>query len=106
MATVQIEAYVTLTKYDWEEKPRYTLDCCDMSEHNTDAITLRKQTFDVEVPDEFDTRLARIDNLRKKQRKVMAEAVAAQTELEEQIQRLLCIEAPKSAPADDGEVIL
>lgn len=92
---VTIEAFVTYHKYEWEQEPTYTLDCSDMSTVSPDYVTIRKQAFEVDLPDDFDPRPLQIEALRKEKVKVLAEAAAKATNIEEQIQRLLCLEAPK-----------
>jgi hypothetical protein len=96
MATITIEAFVTYEKWDWEDKPSYRIHADDMSTCGTAYVTIRKQAFMVEIPDDFDPRPLQIQALRKEKSKVLAEAEAKATNIEEQIQRLLCLEAPKA----------
>jgi hypothetical protein len=102
MATIQVKAFVTLYCPAWQDKPEIELHVSDMSTVSVDYVIIREQLFDIEVPDNFDPRPLQIEALRKAKSKVYAEAEAKATNIEEQIQRLLCIEAPK----DDAEVIL
>lgn len=97
MAIVQIEAYVTWVKYEWHDEPKYTLNPDDMSVCGPEYVPIRKQTFEVEIPDDFDPRPQQINSLRKQQEQILAEATAKATNIEEQIQRLLCLEAPKDS---------
>lgn len=103
MATVQIESYLTLRTGEpqWNIPDRYTIDSYDLGSVDAKCVTIRKQTFTVEIPDNFDPRPLQIDALRKEKQKIIAEAEAKANNIEEQIQRLLCIEAPR-----DPEIVL
>ena len=95
MAIVTINAQLHYEKSQWDDEAKYTLYPCDMSGTSPDYVLIRKQTFEVEIPDDFDPRPLQVEALRKEKEKVMAEAQAKATNIEEQIQRLLCLEAPK-----------
>lgn len=102
MATIQVKAFVTLYCPEWQNEASVELSSTDMSTISSEYVVLREQVFDIEIPDNFDPRPLQIEALRKAKTKVRAEAEAAVANIEEQIQRLLCIEAPR----EDPEVIL
>lgn len=99
---VTIEAFVTYEKWTWEDKPQYNLYACDMSTCGPSYVTIRKQAFEVEIPDDFDPRPFQLQALREQQKSILAEAQAKVTNIDEQIQQLLCLDAPKAEP----EIIL
>lgn len=102
MAIVQIEACVVWHYSEYTGKPAIELYPFDMSSAGAEYVFIGKQTLNVDVPDDFDPRPSQVENLRKKQQEILAEAQMKVTNIDEQIQRLLCIEAPK----DDAEIIL
>lgn len=94
---VTIKVFLHWHKYDWEEKPSYQLWRCDISDQGPEYVCLGEREVEVEVPDEFDPRPHQIASLRAAKSKVLAEAQVKANNIEEQIQRLLCLEYKPAA---------
>jgi hypothetical protein len=95
---VKIEAFVMWHKYEWENEPKYNLSACDMSDCGPEYSLVGKQSFEVEIPDNFDPTPAQIEGLKKKKQEILATAQVQANNIEEQIQRLLCIEHKEDVP--------
>ena len=92
---VTINAFIVYHHSAWMDKPEYIISWSDMACLGAEYALVRQQDIEVEIPDDFDPNPVMIKNLRAKQTEIRAEAEAKVTNIEEQIQRLLCIEAPK-----------
>lgn len=65
---------------------------CDMSEYGYIHIDKVQVPVEYDLPDEFNFTQAEIDGLLAKKRAIQAEAQLKLTQIDEQIQRLQCIE--------------
>ncbi len=68
------------------------LKICDMSEYGYIFLGEVEVSVDYELPDDFNFTQCQIDALRKEQKRILAESQKKVTEIEEQIQKMLCIE--------------
>lgn len=91
--TSQIELFLHARK-DWEGKDYYSAFQSDMSGTTGFGFVVAKTTVDVdfEIPDDFNLNVEMVNALRKQQKSIQAEAQMKLTQIEDQIQRLLCIE--------------
>ena len=63
----------------------------DMSQHG--CITLGTKTITVDIPQDININQLKIDNLKEQKQKLLAETEVKLNTLEEDIQKLLCIES-------------
>ena len=89
---VKANAFLHWRKYEWEQAGEYTLNSCDMSKESPEYVLIRKMDIDVDVPDDFDPRPQQIQTLKAVKAEILAKAHVQAQNIEEQIQRLLCIE--------------
>ena len=87
-----IKAVVHWRKWEWENEPVYIINPSDLSRVDPCYVPVREIEIEVEIPDDFDPRPQQIEALRKEKQRILAEAEVKATNIEEQIQRLLCIE--------------
>jgi len=96
--TIKSTMFVHAQKsYFGEEEFKLSLLACDMSKYGFILIGEVEVSVDYDLPDNFNYTQAGIDSLRKKQKRIQAEAQNNITRIEEQIQSLLCIEHKVSA---------
>lgn len=88
----KLKAFLVWHKYDWQEKPQYQLNASDMSGCGPEWIAVSENEYDVEIPDDFDPAPQQIKILRAAKDEILAKAHVQAENIEEQIQRLLCIE--------------
>jgi hypothetical protein len=93
-----IKGYVLWVNDSWMKEPHFELWPSDVSRCSPNKAFIKEQDFEVEIPDDFDPVPGQIDALREKQTELRAEMQVKLNNLEEQIQRLLCIEYK---PTDD-----
>ena len=67
-----------------------SITACDMTEHG--YITLGTETITLDVPQDININQIKIDNLKEQKQKLLAETEVKLNTLEEDIQKLLCIE--------------
>lgn len=80
-------------KWDWEEKGAFCIDKSDsLAKIGPEYVLIRAIDVEIEVPDDFDPRPHQIATLREKQKEIRAESEAKLNNIEEQIQRLQCLE--------------
>jgi hypothetical protein len=72
--------------------PQFRLWPQDMSSCGPEYVPIQPHEMEVEIPDDFDPRPKQVEILRQKKKEVLAAAQEKVNNLEEQIQRLLCIE--------------
>ena len=72
-----------------------SLKVCDMSEYGYVFLGEVEVSVDYELPDDFNFTQRQIDALRKEQKRILAESQNKVTEIEEQIQSMLCLEHNK-----------
>ena len=89
---VTIKGFVHWHKYLWDENPEYQFYACDMSDMGPDYVLIMPHEFNVDIPDDFDPRPRQIEVLRAKKQQILAETQQKVNNIEDQIQRLLCIE--------------
>jgi hypothetical protein len=88
-----INGFVYYVKYDFADKPLLHWNDSDkMGEASPDWVLVGPHSFEVECPDDFDPRPAKIAAIDKKMAAVRAELSARITELQEQKNRLLALE--------------
>lgn len=87
-----IKAFLRWHKYGWKEIPDFHLYPSDMSSAGPEYVLIKEMDVDVEVPDNFDPVPAQVEALKKEKQKILADAHVKAENIEEQIQRLLCIE--------------
>jgi hypothetical protein len=89
---VTVKSVLHWHKYEWEKEPSFQFWRCDMSDNGPEYVSLGVREVEVEIPDDFDPRPQQIAKLREHKRKIQAEAQAKADNIEDQIQRLLCLE--------------
>ncbi len=90
---VTITGFIYWHKYSWEDTPAYWhIQSESMGGVDPDYSLVMPHDFEVDIPDDFDPIPGRIDSMRKVKDKILADAQVQANNIEEQIQRLLCIE--------------
>ena len=89
---VKFKAYLTYQKYDWEDEPKCFYSYADLSANSTNYALVRVEEIEAEIPDDFDPRPQFVANLKAAKAEVLAKAHVQAENIEEQIQRLLCLE--------------
>ena len=84
-------------KYDGTDEFDIDMKICDMTEYGYILIGTVEVSADFDIPDDFNFTQAEIDSLKTQKSKIQAEAQIKITQIEEQIQRLQCIEYKFSA---------
>lgn len=90
---ITVKKFVHLNADSPLDTPSFSFFECDMSEYG--YIPISEQEITVEVPDWFNPIPIQVDCLKEQQRKIRAEAEAKVLFINEKIQKLLSIEAPK-----------
>lgn len=85
----------------WMESPEFVVHAHDFSKYDPTYVAIRPVETEFEIPDDFDPRPQQIDALRQEKSRILGEAQAKANNIEEQIQRLLCIEYKPEA-TDSG----
>jgi hypothetical protein len=101
---VTVKAFLHWHKYEWEDKFSFEFWRCDMSVNGPDYVCLGEREFEVEIPDDFDPRPHQIAALREAKQRVLAEAQAKANNIDDQIQRLLCLEFKPEGATDASEM--
>jgi hypothetical protein len=101
---VTVKGFLHWHKYEWAKDPSYQIWRSDMSDTSPDYVCLGEREFEVEVPDDFDPRPSQISALRAYKQKILAETQAKVDNIEEQIQRLLCLEYKPEGATDASEM--
>lgn len=91
--TLQIELLLH-ARENWKGNIEYCAYQTDMSGTTGFGFVAAKTTIDVdfEIPDDFNLNVETVNALRKQQKSIQAEAQMKLTQIEDSIQRLLCIE--------------
>lgn len=79
-------------KYEWKDTPHLTLCDSDLHKSSPEYALVKEMAIDCECPEDFDPTPQQIENLKEKRNQVMAETQMQINDIDEQIQRLLCIE--------------
>lgn len=83
--------FIHWKKYAWEEQGSFR--AMDMKMDATpEYVFIREEQITFEVPDDFDPIPDVIANMKAKKQEILADAQVKANNIEEQIQRLLCIE--------------
>lgn len=89
---VKIKGIVHWHKYAWEDAHCYQIYDSDMSCCGPEFVPIKEVEVEVEIPDDFDPRPVQVANLRKKRDDIRVKAQEEVNNIDEQIQRLLCLE--------------
>jgi len=76
----------------WGREPKFEAWMCDVSSSDPKYALACKTVVEVEIPDDFDPVPKQIETLKEHKQKILAQAQVEAQNIEEQIQRLLCIE--------------
>jgi len=87
-----VKAFLHWEKRDWEENGRYVFYPDDWSVCGPEYVPINEIEIEVDVPDDFDPTPQQIAALKAKKQEILANAHVQAENIEEQIQRLLCIE--------------
>lgn len=87
-----IKAFLHYHKYDWQDNPTYEVFPNDMSTIGPQYVLIKKIDVEVEIPDNFDPRPQQVAALRKEKQNILSETNVKVANIDEQIQKLLCIE--------------
>lgn len=79
-------------KYNGTNEFDIDMKVCDMTEYGYILIGTVEVSADFDLPDDFNFTQAEIDSLKTQKSKIQAEAQMKITQIDEQIQRLQCIE--------------
>ena len=95
---VQIELFLHV-RHDWEGKVQYRAYQTDMSSTTGFGIVVANKIFDIEfeIKDDFNMNVEMVNALRKEQKTIQADAQMKLNQIEDRIQRLLCIEHKAAA---------
>ena len=88
----KIKAFLHWHKYSWQTTPEYQLRHVDMSGRSPEYVLISEHEFELDIPDNFDPRPQQIKALREEKQKILADATAKATNIEEQIQTLLSLD--------------
>jgi hypothetical protein len=98
VTTLTSSIHIYAVKYSWEDKwclrASDSATMAEASDQHSQWVLLGIRDLQAELPDEKTLLAAQVSSLRKTQAKVMAEAEAAHTKLEEAVQSLLSLPAP------------
>ena len=89
---MKLKAFLIWHKYNWQDKPEYSLNNSDMAICGPDYVAVNEQEFEVDIPDNFVPTPKQIAALKEQKAEILAKAHVQAENIEEQIQRLLCIE--------------
>ena len=88
----KFKAFLMYQKYEWEQEPHFFYSRSDYSEGDPAYALVREIEVEEDILDDFDPRPQQIANLKAAKAEVLAKAHVQAENIEEQIQRLLCIE--------------
>jgi len=89
---VTIKGIIHWRKYPWKDETEYIFNEFDMSDCGPHYVPMFEHQFEVEIPDDFDPTPQMIAALKAEKRKILADANVKANNIDEQIQKLLCIE--------------
>ena len=90
---IPLEVFVISNNGSWLGKQKFEAWSCDPSKHNPAAYSFVTTTnIEVEIPDDFDPVATQVECLKAKKQEILATAQVQANNIEDQIQRLLCIE--------------
>lgn len=89
---IPLEVFVHWKEAEWGDEATYLSMQCDVSKVLPEYVFVCQQTVEVDIPDDFDPIPRKIKTLKEKKKEILATAQVQANNIEEQIQRLLCIE--------------
>ena len=93
MAKHTIKGFLVCEPLAWHnENEQIRFQCCKPWE-GQNAVLIGPHEFEVEVPDDFDTRPQQIAALQEQQRQAQADFAKLSTDIARQISELTCLEA-------------
>jgi hypothetical protein len=97
-----ITGFVVAQQYSWDENPSFTFLGFDPVELGMENyFTVKPHSFEVDVPDDFDTRPHQVAALEKKKQELREKFAMAVKELDDRINSLLAI-SNSAKVVDDG----
>lgn len=95
-----ISGYVYWFKFDFMDAPKYTFhNTATLANGSPEYALIGPHTIEVDIPDDFDPTPGRIATMKAEKQRILAEAHVKAENIEEQIQKLLCLEfKPEVAP--------
>ena len=88
-----VKTYLYHVQYDWDDAVHYKLDSSEtMAQASPHWAMIRECHFEVDIPDDFDPVPQKVANLKAAKDEVLAKAHVQAQNIEDQIQRLLCLE--------------
>lgn len=91
MAKHTISGFLVHEKYEWEDEARIVFLMYEPS-GSVDRVSICPHSIEVETPDDFDPTPKKVAALVAKKAEVRAELTKQVTELDAQINKLLCLE--------------
>lgn len=105
MAKQNLKAYIHFQQEAWMDKPKFSIDCCDMS--SAGYTLVRSQEFEVEIPDDFNPVALQIKSLEKRKtalRLRLAEELMAIDQRMNELQAITYVSTPaREEFADEGQ---
>jgi hypothetical protein len=96
---VTMKTMVFYYKSEYVQTPRYFMSDIPHHQHSPDFVMVREIEVEADIPDDFDPRPQQIAALRGQKEKLQAEAQLKINNIDEQIQKLLCLEYKPNAVA-------
>ena len=88
----KITQFLHWRKYTWQDTEIYEYCSSDMTDQGPEWVMIRKDELEIEIPDDFDPRPGQVAALRHERINILAVSQAKLDNIDEQIQRLLCLE--------------
>jgi hypothetical protein len=89
---VTMDVFVIWNADEIYGKPHFEAWSCDVSSSNPKYALACRTNVEVDIPDDFDPVPGRVKAMRDKKQEILATAQMQANNIEEQIQKLLCIE--------------
>ena len=89
---VTVKAFLHWEHQPWMDKPEFRFWPSDMTGVSARRQLVSAHEFNVDIPDNFDPITGVVAALKAEKQKVLADAHVKAEQIEDQIQRLLCIE--------------
>lgn len=90
MTTITLQGHIYASQASYESTPRYYFAKYDMSKHGEYAQVCQ-HTITAEIPEDFDIRPGLVEALKAEKSKILGEAQAKATAIEERISKLLAL---------------
>jgi hypothetical protein len=88
---VTVEGFIVAKQYDWEDAPQFSWSRFDPTEWDKDSAIVCAHSIELEIPDSFDIRPARIAALERQRAEVRRKFAEEVAKLDEQIKKLLAL---------------